>query len=118
LGFGFRVQIFVVGVGVAHSWLGGVVEAVGVGHRHVRARDLREREFFSDDLLVRIHFIIVMISISGIGTSAPDTCSSGFRVQGSGFRVQGISNLAVGHRHVRARHLPFQASDSGSRISF
>ena len=61
-----------------------------------------EIEFFIDNLLVRIHFIIVMIRWTGLWVSgfeqkvSWDACieslsgeAAGFGVQGSGSRVQG-----------------------------
>ena len=81
-----------------HKWPGGVVNLVGthvaVGAevavpRHLARRLLRrerKREFFIDNLLVRIHFIIVMIRWTGLAPwefefPFPGSLTSTFPVQ-------------------------------------
>jgi len=61
-----------------------------------RGRDDREIEFFIDNLLVRIHLIIVMIGWAGLASWAFESpfpgslvWGAGCRVQGAGCRVQG-----------------------------
>jgi len=60
LGFGFRGLGYLLGEG------GGLV----IGRLHLvlvrHPRHLREREFFIDNLLVRIHFIVVMVGWTGL----------------------------------------------------